>query len=524
MTSSSRFPFALSNPLSVLLDKEPKEFTRADLLQVIERKGIERITFHYTAIDGQLKEMKLPVADALQAETNLAEGERVDGSSLFKGMVETAMSDLYVVPVYSTAFLNPFDDRSLDFVCRYFNKDGVLAPFTPDNILARAYDLFQKTTGLELRALGEIEFYLLSEGGKEIFPPRHQRGYHNASPFAKTGTIANDILRRITQLTGAVKYVHNEVGYVDSVRSELEEIRGKRAEQLEVEYLPRPIPEMGDAVVIGRWLIRNIAWQHGCVATFAPKLEEGVAGTGLHFHLELRRDGRNMMAAPGGALTAEARRLVGGLCRYAESLTAFGNTTSSAYLRLVPNQEAPTYVCWSDLNRSAMIRVPLGWGADRHLGHSLNPADTTPYEPSDSRQTVEIRTPDGSALIHLLLAGIVMSADWAFHKDESIYGKEPRPSELADRLYVKGDIFADKELLSRLTSLPASCVASSRILMRDRALYERNGIFPAGVLDYVVRLLQKEDDEFLNTTLETLPADDRRVEMRKLMHKDIHRH
>ncbi len=524
MSSTSRFPFALSHPLSALLDKEAKDFTRADFLKVIATKGLERITFHYTALDGQLKEMKLPVADAVQAETNLAEGERVDGSSLFKGMVATAMSDLYVVPVYSTAFLNPFDDRSLDFVCRYFNKDGVPAPFAPDNILARADELFRKATGLELRALGEIEFYLLSDGGKEIFPPRHQKGYHNASPFAKTGAIANEILRRITQITGAVKYVHNEVGYVDGVRSEMEEIKGKRAEQLEVEFLPRPITEMADDTVIGRWLIRNIAWQHGCVATFAPKLEEGVAGTGLHFHLELRRDGRNVMAGSDGALTAEARRLVGGLCRYAESLTAFGNTTSSAYLRLVPNQEAPTYVCWSDLNRSAMIRVPLGWGKNRHLAKDLNPGDKNPYDSPDSRQTVEIRTPDGSALIHLLLAGIAMSADWAFHKDETIYGREPKPSALADQLYVKGDIFADKELLTRLTSLPSSCVASSRILLRDRDLYERDGIFPSSVVDYVARLLQKEDDELMNKTLDALPADDRLVEMRKIMHKDIHRH
>jgi len=524
MSSPSRFPFALSNPLSALLDKEPKDFTRADFLKIIERKGIERITFHYTALDGQLKELKLPVADAAQAETNLAEGERVDGSSLFKGMVETAMSDLYVVPVYATAFLNPFDDRSLDFVCRYFNKDGVLAPFAPDNILARAYDHFRKATGFELRALGEIEFYLLSDGGAEIFPPQHQHGYHNASPFAKTGAIANEILRRVTQLTGAVKYVHNEVGYVDSVRSDREEIRGKRAEQLEVEYLPRPVTEMADATVIGRWLIRNIAWQHNCVATFAPKLEEGVAGTGLHFHLELRKDGRNIMAGKDGALTAEARRLVGGLCRYAESLTAFGNTTSSAYLRLVPHQEAPTYVCWSDLNRSAMIRVPLGWSKNRHLARTVNPDDPTPYESADSRQTVELRTADGSALIHLLLAGITMSADWAFHKDGKIFGDGLRPEALADALYVKGDIFSNKELLSRLASLPASCVASSRILLRDRGLYERDGVFPASVVDYIVRMLEKEDDELMNKTLGALPADDRLVEMRKIMHKDIHRH
>jgi glutamine synthetase len=68
----------------------------------------------------------------------LAEGERVDGSSLFNGMVDAALSDLYIVPVFRTAFLNPFDDGSLDFICRYLTPDGMLAPFAPDNILAAA--------------------------------------------------------------------------------------------------------------------------------------------------------------------------------------------------------------------------------------------------------------------------------------------------------------------------------------------------------------------------------------------------
>ena len=520
---SSRYPFALSHPLSVLLDKPPKDFTRADFVRVIERKGLERITFHYTALDGKLKELKLPVAEEAQAEAILSEGERVDGSSLFKGMVETAMSDLYVVPVYSSAFLNPFDDRSLDFICRYFTKDGTPAPFAPDNVLIRAADLFRKNTGLELHALGEIEFYLLSERGPDLFPAELQKGYHNSSPFLKSGPIVNEILSRITRITGAVKYAHGEVGYVDDIQSDLVEIKGKRAEQLEVEFLPRPIGDMADDVVLGRWLIRNIAWQNGCTATFAPKIEEGVAGTGLHFHLELRREGKNIMIGEAAALSEEARRLIGGLCRYAESLTAFGNTTSSAYLRLVPHQEAPTLVCWSDLNREAMIRVPLAWTNKRHLARTVNPQDPAPYKTGDGRQTVELRSPDGSALIHLLLAGITMSADWAFSPKAKAPGGES-PLALAEKLYVKGDIFADKELASRLTALPSSCVGSSRILLKNRGLYERDGVFPPSVIDFVARLLQKEDDELMNKNLRELPADERRIRMRSIMHKDIHRH
>ncbi len=157
-------PYALSNPLSLLLDKPAAGFGRADFLRVIRAKGIERITFHYTGLDGKLKELKIPVADPRQADTILAEGERVDGSSLFKGMVDAAVSDLYVVPGLRTAFLNPFDDGSLDFICRYMTTDG-----EPGAVRARQHPgpgrgpLPAGDVGLEMRALGELEFFLMCD-------------------------------------------------------------------------------------------------------------------------------------------------------------------------------------------------------------------------------------------------------------------------------------------------------------------------------------------------------------------------
>ncbi|HEX2695526.1 MAG TPA: glutamine synthetase, partial [Acidobacteriota bacterium] len=269
----SVFGYALANPVSALLDKSAADFRRADMLKVIAEKGIERITFHYTAIDGKLKELILPVTSPRAAEVILAEGERVDGSSLFKGLVDMGLSDLYVVPLYRTAFLNPFDGGSLDFVCRYLGRDGVPAPFAPDNILGRACELLRKTSGLEMNALGELEFYLLSDAGPNTYPVQKQSGYHASAPYLRSGPVLDEIVREISRITGAVKYAHGEVGFVESVHSDTEEIRGKRAEQLEVEFLPRPVDEMGDDLIIGRWLIRNIAFRRGCVATFTPKIE-----------------------------------------------------------------------------------------------------------------------------------------------------------------------------------------------------------------------------------------------------------
>jgi glutamine synthetase len=167
------------------------------------------------------------------------------------------------------------------------------------------------------------------------------------------------------------------------------------------------------------------------------------------------------------------------------------------------------------MNRSAMIRVPLGWSNLQHLAGKLNPQQTSAFDEREGRQTVELRSPDGSAIVHLLLAGIAMAAEWGMSHRESL--------EIAENLYVTGNIFKDKELLATLAPLPKSCVESARILAQKKELYIRDGVFPETVLDYVAQLLKEERDEDMNQYLIDLPADDRLHETRKIMHKDLHR-
>lgn len=514
MSKSDNY-LALANPISLLTDKERSEFTRQDLLKVIKEKQIERITFHYTAVDGKIKELKIPIGSLSHADTILAEGERCDGSSLFKGLVETGKSDLYIVPDFTTAFFNPFEERSLDLICRFMTPDGERAPFAPDNILHKAHDLLKKNSDVELHALTEMEFFLLSDPVSNLYQMAKQSCYHSSAPFSKTGEILNEILRYLTQVTGNVKYAHYEVGYYESLQSDYSEINGKRAEQVEVEFLPTPIEYAADFSVLSRWIIRNVAYKYGHVATFTPKLEEGLAGNGMHVHIALMKNGKNIMIDNKGDLSKEAKKVIGGLCTYADSLTAFGNTISAAYLRLVPNQEAPTSVCWSDMNRSALIRVPLSWTKVNNLCMKINSQEDTPLKDKVCRQTVEFRSPDGSANAHLLLAGITMAVDWGLTNDES--------SLIADSHYVKEDIHQYKELMGSLESLPTSCAESASILLMQKNLYERGHVFPSSVINYVAKLLQAENDGNLNKRILDLPSDERLRESRRIMHKDIHR-
>ncbi|MFP4529598.1 MAG: glutamine synthetase, partial [Candidatus Kapaibacterium sp.] len=288
----------------------------------------------------------------------------------------------------------------------------------------------------------------------------------------------------------------------------------KRAEQVEIEFLPVPIEDAADHLVLAKWIIRNVAYNYGYAVTFVPKLETGHAGNGMHVHMMLRKDGRNALV-DGGELNENAKKLIGGLSHYAPSLTAFGNTVAGSYLRLVPHQEAPTNVCWSAMNRSALIRVPLGWSNVENLADIVNPGRSEKIENPDSRQTVELRSPDGSAHTHFLLAGITMAAEWGLANPDFAL-------EIADRCHVEGNIHDHGT--ENLDQLATSCAESAEKLIKDRSLYVRDGIFTDRMIDHMAELLRKENDKELNKRLMSLPEAEKLDESRRIMHRDLHKH
>ena len=111
-----------------------------------------------------------------------------------------------------------------------------------------------------------------------------------------------------------------------------------------------------------------------------------------------------------GALNDTAKKMIGGLLELASSITAFGNIVPTSFLRLIPHQEAPTNICWGDSNRSALIRVQLGWKGVNNMIYDANPKEKDTFKDHMSSQTVELRSTDGSANGYLLLAGITTAA------------------------------------------------------------------------------------------------------------------
>lgn len=470
------------HPLVRHLGKPAAEFTREDLIRFVEEQRIGMVNFRYVAGDGRLKTLNFVLNGRDHLYDILTYGERVDGSSLFPFM-ETGNSDLYVVPRYRTAFLNPFSEEpALEILCSFFDHRGEPLELSPEYILQKAIREFRKNTALDFKCMGELEYYVNSKSTR-FFQATDQKGYHESEPFAKFEEMRKEALKLIAACGGQVKYGHSEVG--NFVKED------EAFEQQEIEFLPTSPEEAANQLIIGKWVLRMLAMRMGVEVSFAPKITSGKAGSGLHFHMLLEKEGKNVVLE-NGKISDLSKRAIAGILDMADALTAFGNTIPTSYLRLVPHQEAPTNICWGARNRSALVRVPLGWTGNNAMAATANPVNPPEVPPTVSKQTFEFRVPDGSADIHLTIAGLIVAAEHGLKMGNAL--------EMAEELYIEGSLYGNPKA-RKLEQLPASCVESASRLESKRAIFEANGIFPARLIDYTLARLRNFRDENLRKEL-----------------------
>ena len=489
------------NRLVTFLQKPAAEFTKADIINYIQQNEIRMVNFMYPAADGRLKTLNFVINNASYLDAILTCGERVDGSSLFP-FIEAGSSDLYVIPRFRTAFVDPFAEiPTLVMLCSFFNKDGEPLESSPEYTLHKACKAFTDVTGMEFQAMGELEYYVISEDDG-LFPATDQRGYHESGPYAKFNDFRTQCMSYIAQTGGQINYGHSEVGNFM--------LDGKVYEQNEIEFLPVNAENAADQLMIAKWVIRNLAYQYGYDITFAPKITVGKAGSGLHIHMRMMKDGQNQMLKD-GVLSDTARKAIAGMMQLAPSITAFGNTNPTSYFRLVPHQEAPTNVCWGDRNRSVLVRVPLGWSAQTDMCALANPLESDSNYDTTQKQTVEMRSPDGSADLYQLLAGLAVACRHGFEIENAL--------AIAEQTYVNVNIHqkenADK--LKALAQLPDSCAASADCLQKQRTVFEQYNVFSPAMINGIISRLRSYNDATLRKDIQDKPE-----EMLALVSKFFH--
>jgi glutamine synthetase len=478
------------NKLVQYLNKPASEFTKEDIMKFVKENGIKMLTFRYVGGDGRLKALAFVIRDEEHLDNLLSAGERVDGSSIFS-YIEADSSDLYVLPKYRTAFVNPFEEiPTVDILCSYFDKEGTPLKSASETVMKKAGQTLTEKTGYELQAMGELEYYIIANKDEVNmnFPAVDQRGYHESNPFTKFDQLRKEAMMYISEAGGKIKYGHSEVGNFTDDKYYYE--------QNEIEFETDTLENSADRLLIAKWMLRMLAEQYGVMVSFAPKITVGKAGSGLHVHMKLLKDGKSVMVENGN-VSDVAKRAMAGILDIAAGITAFGNRIPTSYLRLVPHQEAPTNICWGDRNRSALIRVPLGWFSEgsSKMVTIANPNYNEELKSHSYKSTFEFRAADPSADLYLLFAAFAVGVRHGFEMDNAL--------EVAKKLYISVNIFKDehKDRLAQLEHLPASCYESAQSLKKQKKVFMQYGVFTEGMINDTVKDLEALNDDQLSERL-----------------------
>jgi len=447
-------PTLPANRLARLLGLAPFEWTLDDLVDLFADRRLRLVSLMHVGGDGWLKALDFVPRDLGHLRAVLSCGERADGSSLFRGLGVTAgASDVVLRPRVETAFLDPFAAvPTLAVLCGHRGRDGEPLAESPDTIVRRAADRLAADAGVELMALGEVEYFLGKHPDESDIYGASERGYHSSSPFVFGEALRRRALVALAEIGVPVKYGHSEVGYIEPSAND-----ARIWEQHEIELALQPLPQAADAIVVTQWVLRNLAHARGWRCSFDPILLEGHAGSGMHFHLAPRVDGEwRRVGAPGESIGEEAGWLIAGLATWAPALMAFGNRSDQSFLRLTQAREAPDRVTWGWHNRRALIRIPVI--ARDEAGRAASP------------ETVEFRLPDGSAHPHLLLAGVAQAM---------IAGRGAGVADVVERTkaaHARGAV-----------KVPRSFAEVAAALGEGRAVLEAGAVFSAKAID---RLLE----------------------------------
>ncbi|QKY20427.1 type I glutamate--ammonia ligase [Halolamina sp. CBA1230] len=364
-----------------------------DVLERIDREGIDFLRLQFTDILGTVKNVAVP---ADQAEKAFTEGIYFDGSSI-EGFVRIQESDMRLKPDASTFSVLPWRDTSARLICDVIDT-STGEPFEgdPRAVLKSALERAEGM-GYEVNAAPEPEFFLFEEDedGGATTDTNDAGGYFDVAPKDLASDVRRDIIYGLEEMGFDIEASHHEVA----------------EGQHEINFEYEDALSTADNVATFRTVVRAIAAQHDLHATFMPKPIAKVNGSGMHTHISLFDDGENVFHDEDDEfdLSEEAKQFTAGILDHAPALAAVTNPTVNSYKRLVPGYEAPVYVAWSDRNRSALIRKPAA------------------RVPAASR--IEARFPDPSCnpylafavLIHAGLDGIEKGMDCPDPIRENIY-------------------------------------------------------------------------------------------------------
>ncbi len=368
------------------------------LLERIKSDGVKFINLQFSDIFGTLKNVTIPVE---RLRDSLLQGTWFDGSSI-QGFARICESDMFLRPdpaTYSLVPWRPQQPAEARLICDVYRPDGQPFEGDPRYILKRALARAREM-GFVYNVGPELEFFLLERAGNHVaLTPHDPAGYFDMGPRDRALDVRREISQALETMGLKVEMAHHEVA----------------PGQHEIDIRYSDALSAADQALTVRYAVKSVSHQCGLHATFMPKPFFGVNGSGMHTHQSLfDLEGRNVFFSPDDPyhLSPLARHFIAGQLVHARAMCAVLSPTVNSYKRLTPGYEAPVYICWGQINRSALIRVP-GYSPGR-----------------EQSVRVELRCPDPSCnpylafavMLHAGLDGIERGLEPPDPVEENVYG------------------------------------------------------------------------------------------------------
>lgn len=372
------------------------------ILEIIKEKQIKFIDLRFTDLRGKEQHITVWAEDITDL---LEDGKMFDGSSI-KGWKGIDSSDMILMPDIETAVLDPFfDEPTLVLICDVI-EPSTMKPYERDpRTIAKKAEEYLKETGIaDVGYFGpELEFFILDDVGWEVNINRvsyridskeaawncetqYDNGNFGHRPGIKGGYFPVPPVDSSQNIRSTICLTASEMG----LRAETHHHEVATANQCEVNTRFNSVCKKADELQILKYIIHNVAHAYGKTATFMPKPLVGDNGSGMHCHISLFKDGKNLFSGDEYAgLSETALYFIGGIIKHARALNAFTNPTTNSYKRLVPGFEAPVLLAYSARNRSAAIRIA--------------------YVSKPKSRRIEVRFPDPSANPYLAFAALLMA-------------------------------------------------------------------------------------------------------------------
>lgn len=424
----------------------PKE--EKEIIKFVREHNIKVIRLWFTDILGQLKGFGMTSS---QLEEAFAEGMGFDGSSI-EGFVRIYESDLLAKPDPKTFCLLPWKvagEHTARMFCDIYTSDGKEYEGDPRYVLKRNLKL-AKQMGYSYYVGPELEyFYLKAPDAPQILD---EGGYFDVTP-ADVGTeLRKRTIFALEKMGIPVEYSHHEVSFSQH--------------EIDLQFQEGLI--MADATMTYKLVVKEIARAEGVYATFMPKPIFGINGSGMHTHQSLFKRRKNAFYDPNDPynLSPVAKHFIAGLLRHSIEITSVTNQWVNSYKRLVVGYEAPVYITWGRMNRSALVRVPN-------------------YKPGKAQSIrVEYRAPDPGCNPYLAFACMVRAGLTGIKKK---YGL-PKPFE--ENIYAMS---REEQQRNDIRALPDNLYAA--ILETEKSTLVREALGPS-LFEKFIANRKKEWEEY----------------------------